>query len=316
LTEQKEQIKNEIFGVKIKNGLFRISFSEYVIWRRCPLKFKLEIIDDLANEPQTNMYKLFGSLLGLYIEQLFAKERRPEGIGKTFMIDFEALCLENEEILKDSRQKLKYSKKLVEDFTDQGILILDVVRKKIAKNGWSNWKFVAYEHKLEVKIPNEFTSGVLDDREYLLNEEGTNSLNQQYNNGPIFKGFIDLIVEDEEGKTLIIDFKTATRPWDKFKKSDQNLKAQLKLYKYFYHLEKGIDIDNIRTMFIVLPRTQTKRYYQEIELSFGKVALNNELKKLSKFFSMVYKQKRYFPNPSIDNCKYCQWKNTKFCSNN
>jgi len=310
------QTTSLINGVKFKDhSFFRTSFSEYVSWRRCPLRFKLETLDELAEPFRGNIYTLFGSLIGQYVEELFAGEREFEGVGRSFMIDFERTCLENQHILdNDSNKRNRYSKKLVTEFTDQGILILDAVRTKLNKNGWAKWKFIAYEHPIFMHIPDEYNGGVIDDRPSLLIEDN-NVINENYNNAPYFKGFIDLIVEDEEGKILIIDFKSATRPWDRYKKGDQNLKAQLKLYKYFYHLETGRPLNDIRTMFIVLPRTQTKRYYQEIELEFGQRAITNELKKLSQFFKEVYKQKKYFPNIKEENCKYCPFKKTKHCKN-
>lgn len=308
--------KTLINGVKFKdNGDFRTSFSEFVSWRRCPLRFKLETIDELVEPFRGNIYTLFGSLIGQYVEELFAKERAFEGVGKSFMIDFERICLENQDILNsDPNKKNRYSTKLVEEFTNQGILILDAVRTKLNKNGWSKWKFIAYEHPLFITIPSEHNGNVIDDRPTLLKED-INITNENYNKGPFFKGFIDLLVEDENGDTLIIDFKSATRPWDKYKKGDQNLKAQLKLYKYFYHLETGIPLNKIKTMFIVLPRTQTKRFYQEIPLEFGDRAIANELKKLSQFFKDVYKLKKYFPNVKDDVCKYCPFKKTQHCKN-
>ena len=44
-----------IQNVKFKdNDLFRISFSEFSIWRRCPLKYKLEILDKIKEEEPVN----------------------------------------------------------------------------------------------------------------------------------------------------------------------------------------------------------------------------------------------------------------------
>jgi len=292
---------------------FRISFSTYVIWRRCPLEFKLSQIDGVGEPFRGNIYTLFGGLIGEYVEKFFAGDMPGEGIGKRFMIEFEKLCLENKEII-DTHPRMKWSKKMIEEFTDQGLLILDAVRKRRQTGAWKGWKVLGYEVKLERPIPLEFTADVKDTRQTIM-ENNLPIQNPTYERGPDFKGFIDLLVEDEEGNHLIIDFKTASRPWDKWAKANMDKKAQLKLYKYFYHLETGIPLDKIRTMFIVLPRTGSKRFYQEVEHDFGKVALVNEMKKLKKFFSEVYKQKRFFPVLKESACKWCDFKKTKWCPN-
>lgn len=309
---------NPINGVNFPNdnGDFRISFSRYVLWRKCQLAFKLEQIDKIGEQFEGNIYTIFGSIIGDYIEKLFAKELPEIGIGRKFMIEFESACLAKKDII-NSHPKLKYSNKLVTEFTNQGLLILNAIRKKIKSPAWKKWKFIAYEHKLYEYIPEEIVKGIFDDRKYLLNEE-TQLLdieNPNLGKRPYFHGYIDLLLEDENGKKIIIDFKTASKPWDAEAKRDMNKKAQLKLYKYFYHQQSGIPLDDIRTMFIVLPRTQTKRYYQEIEESFGKLAIANELKKLQQFFQNVYKNKIYLPVLKEDVCKWCQFKATKHCKN-
>ena len=242
---------------------------------------------------------------------MYSGEFKAAGIGKRFLQDFEDRCIAGKDLI-NTHPTMKYTPKRIEDFSNEGLLILNTVRKKIVSGAWKKWKFIAYEHLLMEPISEEFCK-LKDDRETIM-VEGKTIPNEMYQKGPLFKGYIDLIVEDEDGNHLLIDLKTATRPWDKYAKGDVIKKAQLKLYKYFYSQQSGIPLEKIRTMFVILPRQQSKTHYQEIEHKFGNRALLNEMQLLNKFFTSVYKIKKYFPIASFKSCRWCSFKNSKYCS--
>jgi len=50
----------------------------------------------------------------------------------------------------------------------------------------------------------------------------------------IFTGFIDCIIETEDGKYHIIDWKTCKNPWSDYKRKDYQYLNQLLLYKHFF----------------------------------------------------------------------------------
>jgi len=57
-------------------------------------------------------------------------------------------------------------------------------------------------------ISQEICGNIFDDRK-LLNESVEN---ERYGKAPRFKGFIDVLMKDDDGNHYIIDLKTATKP--------------------------------------------------------------------------------------------------------
>lgn len=73
-----------------------------------------------------------------------------------------------------------------------------------------------------------------------------------------FKGFIDIVIKtkDKRGNTIlyICDFKTCSFGWDRAKREDRYLQAQIFLYKYFFCKKFDLDPKNVRTAFILLKK--------------------------------------------------------------
>jgi hypothetical protein len=82
-----------------------------------------------------------------------------------------------------------------------------------------------------------------------------------------FKGIIDLVLKQGD-KYIIIDFKTAMKPWDiEKKKEDKGFFGQLALYKHFFAVKNGIDPKNISTRFVALARVPINIQQYEINIS-------------------------------------------------
>jgi len=289
-----KKVTTEINGVPYFKESFHVSYSEFSTWEGCPLKYKRDVIDQRSTF-KGNIYTIFGTLVHEYIQDMLCDKRPWIGFAKNFKEDFEKVCFKNMEIIN------KYSPKLVEEFAKDGILILDAIRTR-RKNSWKNWKFISAEHKLLLNIPEPYECNVVDSRKTIEDK-----VNIRYNKVPKFKGFIDLVMENDDGDIVLIDLKTSTRAWDKYKKSDPIIKAQLKFYKYFYHLEKNIPLNKIKTEYIVLVR-KGKNKIQKVEHSFGIRALTNEMTKLKGFFNSVYINKIYMPSYNRNACKWCDYK--------
>jgi len=77
-----------------------------------------------------------------------------------------------------------------------------------------------------------------------------------------FKGFIDIVIRTKNkfGKSVvwICDYKTCSWGWTKEKKTDEDLLAQLRLYKHFFSKKFNLDPKYVKTAFILLKRVPKK----------------------------------------------------------
>ena len=126
-----------------------------------------------------------------------------------------------------------------------------------------------------------------------------------------FKGYIDLVVQTDDGKYHIIDWKTCSWGWDMRKRSDPMVTYQLTLYKKFFAIKHNIDPELIETHFVLLKRTAKKNNVEFVDVSSGTIKTNNATKLLMLALSNIEKQK------SIKNrlsCKNCQFYKTEHCT--
>jgi ATP-dependent exoDNAse (exonuclease V) beta subunit len=125
-----------------------------------------------------------------------------------------------------------------------------------------------------------------------------------------FKGYIDLIVQTEDGKIHILDWKTCAWGWDAKKKSDPMITYQLTFYKYFYAQKHKIDPKNIETYFALLKRTVKKDNVEIFRVTSGDKKTENAFNLLTKALYSI--NKNFFPKNRLS-CKYCEFNNTKEC---
>ena len=131
-----------------------------------------------------------------------------------------------------------------------------------------------------------------------------------------FMGFIDLVIRDTfNGRYRIVDFKTSTKGWSKYQKSDPVKNAQILLYKKFYAELIGVSEDIIDVEFIILKRKvavrediPTHRMSKHVPAN-GKPSINKAWKGFKDFVDSVfdeagnYKDIVYPKKPS----KLCEW---------
>ena len=95
-----------------------------------------------------------------------------------------------------------------------------------------------------------------------------------------FKGFIDLVLQTEDGKYHIIDWKTCSWGWDSRKKAEPMTTYQLTLYKHYFCLKHNIDPKHVETHFALLKRTAKKDRVEIFRVSSGPRKTENALKLL------------------------------------
>jgi hypothetical protein len=125
-----------------------------------------------------------------------------------------------------------------------------------------------------------------------------------------FKGFIDLIIKDKQGKYHIIDWKTCGWGWEPKKKSDKIVTYQLTLYKWFWAAKHSIDLKDIETHFGLLKRTAKKDQVELFRVTSGEKKIQNALELLDKMVKNVRKEK-FIKNRL--SCDYCPFKKTEHC---
>jgi len=132
-----------------------------------------------------------------------------------------------------------------------------------------------------------------------------------------FKGFIDLIIEvpDKKRGTVfwIIDWKTASRPWGREKLMDPKVTYQLVLYKNFWAAKNNVPHERIKCGYIIAVKSaKPGKLCNLIPVSVGEVTSKRTLTVLNNFVHSV-KKGMAIKNKSDKNCKWCEYKNTKWC---
>jgi len=133
-----------------------------------------------------------------------------------------------------------------------------------------------------------------------------------------FKGFIDAIIKVPKKKGpgfnyWILDWKTAqSYGWRRQKKQDILMTAQLILYKHFWSKKHDIPLKDIRCGFILLKRgAKPGKVCELVTVSVGDKTLGRGVKLMN---SMVSTVSRKFFLKNRDSCKYCQFKDTPYCT--
>ena len=249
-----------------------ISFSALKIFNDCAFKYKLNYVDDIRHFTG-NEFTAFGTSLHE------ACERKVLDVAVDAVEVFRNKFAE--ELAKlppadDSNRKLR------EEMQAQGETLSSLILDAL-KAYFGSFRVVSAEEEL------------------LLPLDGTSFE---------FKGYVDLIIQTDDGKYHIIDYKSCSWGWDAKKRSDAMTSYQLTLYKNFFSKIKNVDPKNIETHFALLKRTAKKNQVELFRVTSGPKKVENALKVLN---NAVYNiGKGNFPKNRL-NCKYCEFYKTEHC---
>lgn len=132
-----------------------------------------------------------------------------------------------------------------------------------------------------------------------------------------FKGFIDGVIKckGKKGETLywILDWKTSNRGWFREKRSDEMTKAQLALYKNYWHQKNPqVSFKDIRCAFVILKKQAKPGEHCELfSVSMGEVPIQRSLKVVGNMLTSV---KRGISIKNRDACTWCEFKGTEHCT--
>ena len=279
-----------------------VSYSQYAMWSRCPLQWKLAYIDKLAPD-DTNIHNIFGSsmhdTIQTWAEALFnRKESYAKRMDLCDILKDRMVFHFTESITEVNGQKVYVcDKNTLTEFHDDGCQILTYLQSNYKKFfDPIQWDLVGIELPLLLEVRP----------------------------GLEFRGYCDLVLKHKiNGVIKIIDLKTSTRGWNKWQKKDKAKTNQLLIYKKYYAEKFNIPEEYIAVEFMILKRKlwEEAQFPQprvsKFEPSNGNVSLNRASKEFANFLDECftedgkYKTDSIEPTPSKSACRFCPFKTEK-----
>ena len=281
----------------------RISYSQWSMYERCPLSWKLAYIDGLA--PFTaSIETVFGTAFHETLQH-FLTVMYTESVKIADNINLSELLLDN--------LKKEYAKCVAE------------------KDGehFSNPLQLAEYHEDGVAILEWFKKRrgqYFSSRDYeLLGIEMELCTQASANNPSVYWfGFMDLVIRHKPTNTIeIFDIKTSRMGWNKYQKSDSLKSAQLVTYKTYFSEQYNVPKENINVEFFIVKRKlqensmfPQKRIQQHRPAS-GTVTQRKVQQRIDEFVESCFDSKG---NKNADrnylalagkgakNCKWCPFK--------
>ena len=258
----------------------KISYSELKTYQECPHKHKLQYIDQVAKF-EGNEYTAFGTSMHYVCENIVEQQ----DLSTTQLQNiFVGKLVEEIKSLKD--KSIELNSKMLIEMKDQGKSMVDDILPAV-REYFGNFSVISIEESIYENMS-------------LVDLAKTN-----------FKGFIDLVIQTEDGKYHVIDWKTCSWGWDMKKRSDSLTTYQLTYYKTFFSQKHNIPMENIETHFALLKRTAKKNKVEIFRVTSGQRKVNNSLKLLEKTVKSINKGVTFKNRLS---CKYCNFYKTAHCT--
>jgi hypothetical protein len=286
----------------VEKSMSRISYSQLSMFSECPLRWKLNYIDDLSiSEPSIHL--LFGTSMHEVIQE-YLEIMYYDSVKNADKLNLEQRLhdkmMERFGIDKEAYGKDPCTLEQLREFFQDGCDILDFVKKRRAdyfsKRGY---KLIGCEVPIEVDLKKNMK----------------------------MVGYIDIVILDEISNTLkIYDIKTSTMGWNKWMKKDENKTQQLLLYKQFYSKQYNHPIDKIEVEYFIVKRKLwekamfPQKRVQKFSPASGTVSMNKVAKRLNTFLDLAFDNEgnriseNIIPTPSKKACKWCEFNQTSHCS--
>ena len=280
----------------------RISYSQLSMFSECPQRWKLNYIDKVT-ESEPSIHLLFGTAMHEVI-QTWLEVMYHDSVKNANKLNLEQR-LHDKMMELFQRDKEAYGKnpctlEELREFFQDGVDILDFLKKRRAdyfsKRGY---KLIGCEVPINVDLKKNVN----------------------------IVGYLDLVILDERTDIITIyDIKTSTRGWNKWMKKDENKTQQLLLYKQFYAKQYNHPIDKIEVEYFIVKRKLweeamfPQKRVQKFSPASGTVSMNKVAKRLNTFLDLAFNDEgeriseNIIPTPSKKACKWCEFKNTKYCS--
>lgn len=249
-----------------------ISFSALKIWKDCAHKYKLNYVDN-KKAFLGNEYTAFGTALHEACERkVLDNSLDPVEIFKNKFV----------EEIGNLPKEIVVEQKVINEMTEQGVKLSGMILDSLIQY-FGSFKVVSAEEELLLPLDNSTFQ---------------------------FKGYVDLIIQTDDGKYHIIDWKTCSWGWDMEKKNDPMTNYQLTLYKHFFSKIKNIDPKAVETHFALLKRTAKKDNIELFRVTSGPKKVDNALKILSNAVHNI--ENGNFPKNRLS-CKNCEFYKSADC---
>ena len=285
----------------------KVSYSQYTMWANCPKQWKLTYMDG-HKDFDPSIHLVFGTAMHETI-QAWLQVMYNDSAVKANDMDLEKLLLD--EMAKEYKKMMAIygvkftTKDEMNEFYDDGIQILDFLRKNRAK-----YFSTRTMRLVGVELPIYYPAS-------------------ESNENIMMKGFLDLVFENLADNTIEIwDIKTSTRGWNKWQKADKTKTAQLVLYKKFFSEQYGYPIEKIQVRYFIVKRKLweeamfAQQRVQEFVPAHGKPTLNKIVKSFDEFIGVAFNEDGSYNSvgdfPAMagknnKNCKWCPFKTSELC---
>ncbi len=281
----------------------KISYSQWSMYERCPLSWKLAYIDGLAPF-QASIDTTFGTAFHETF-QYFLTVMYNESVKKAENLDFRSI-LQNklrEEYVKCVTEMggEHFSNPLqLAEYLEDGVAILEWFKKRRAQYFSSKgWELVGIELDLCVQASEK-------------------------NPSVYWYGFIDVVMRHPATNRIVLfDIKTSRSGWNKYQKSDSLKSAQLVAYKTYFSKQFGVPQENIDVEFFIVKRKLIEdsmfpqKRIQNHRPSAGSVTQKKVQRQIDAFVENCFDAEgnkqadavyHAFSGKGDKNCKYCPFK--------
>jgi uncharacterized protein YeeX (DUF496 family) len=254
-----------------KTPIKKISYSQVYNWSKCPhLHWLISVSKQIPYS--SNTYSVFGYAIHESLEyQLLLKVLEKD-------LDFNKIRQYYMERLRN---------KVDRNIEDVDLTLMKELNKKVKilhenldnflTEKYGVYSIVSIEEDIKGKVP--YKSDRWDYR---------------------FIGYVDLIIQDENGVYHMIDFKTSKSSWTRYQRQDKSKYYQLILYKYFWLQNKSIPVKDVKVSYVFLKRNGK---VSSFDPTSGKKRMENSVELMKKMIWNAYEREFYIKKKG--DCKFC-----------
>ena len=297
---------NPVYKLSIRDAQTvprKISYSQWSMYERCPLSWKLAYIDGLAPF-QASIDTVFGTafhetfqhfLTVMYTESVKkAEELNLRSILQSKLRDEYTRCVQ-----EMGGQHFSNPLQMAEYLEDGAAILQWFLKRRSQYFSSKDWELVGIEIELCQQASTK-------------------------NSSVYWFGFIDVVLRHvPTNKIVIYDIKTSRNGWNKNAKSDSMKAAQLVAYKNYFSEQFGVPRENIDVEFFIVKRKIVEesmfpqKRIQNFKPSAGSVTQKKIQKQIDAFVETCFdaegNKNANIPYMAIagkgsTNCKYCPFK--------